>query len=151
MAAFEKVLEHMLQTISFLTALWDFLWLMRCWFDLKDFGQTLQSKSFSVECRAWCFTRESLVVNVFWQMVHENTSFSGPEWTNLMCVLRCGRWRNFESQIVQENGFSPVWERIWIPRVLLWLNFCSHILHANGFSPVWVRSWLFTESFLLLQ
>ena len=41
------------------------------------------------------------------------------------------------------KGFSPVWIRIWDFRLRNSVNDLEHTEHMKGFSPVWIRIWDF--------
>ena len=151
MTAASKSFEQMLQNDSVRILLCDFMWTLRCWLNLKLFEHTSHWKGLSLECKALCVPRYSLLGNFFWQILQENSSLFVVGCADFICVRTWGRWRNFFSQRLHENGFSPVWDIIWISRVWLRLNLLSQMWQPNGFSPVWVLSCALTDSFLSLQ
>ncbi len=56
--------------------------------------------------------------------------------------MRAIQSNNF-SHTGQEYGFSLIWVRSWLFKLLTWVNDFSQTGQKYGFSPVWVRSWHF--------
>ena len=65
-------------------------------------------------------------------------------------VLKSQDFENDLSQIKHENGFSPVWIRMWLFKALDFENVLSQIEHKNGFFPVWIRMWRFSMPTIFL-
>ena len=56
-----------------------------------------------------------------------------------MCFLRSPVRAALYVHLSHAYGFSPVWVRMWLSRLLLRAALYVHLSHAYSFSPVWVR------------
>lgn len=60
-----------------------------------------------------------------------------------LCFCKWIAWTKRFPQLLQGNGFSPVWIRWCIFKFPKWENLFPHSSQGNGFSPVWVYWCLF--------
>ena len=64
-----------------------------------------------------------------------------------MCICKCcfklDFTENADPQTSQENGFSPVCERMWLCKTILCENVDPHNSQGKGFFPVCVCIWVF--------
>ena len=55
-----------------------------------------------------------------------------PTACDLMCLASELESLKRLLQMEHENGFSPVWVRVWTVRALIWMNRFGQLLHPKG-------------------
>ena len=102
----------------------------------------------------FCWSKIYLVRNSFQHVEFSNTDFfrsrrfSTKRIGALTGSVILNPGLNNLPQSLHSYGFSPVWIRRCLTKLVFWENLFPHSSHLNGCSPVWVRKW--TTKHLLL-